>query len=258
MEIQVREARKEDAQQMLTLYNSFAQQFVGLSSRDIRNYRRLLRRKERINWVAINKQGKMVGYASSRFDKGRREGRVEEIIVDSRHDFEKVAKPLVDKAYNTLIEKKPALIIAGSIRNPQHEKVLPALGFISFESTGVFMYSILNTQRFLNELAPVFANRLKRMERWRGLAQIECEGHSLFLQKTSEEIQQFVWTNQPIDFKVKLNKTVLTKLIFGIANPIGCFKNRELEVEATLGKEITSQLLGILFPQKQFLITDYW
>jgi len=258
MEFQVREARKEDAQQMLNLYLDFAQEFVGPASRTLKTYRRILRRKERINWIAVDRSRKMVGYVSSRFDKKRREGRIEEIVVHPSHDFEQVAKPLVERAYDSLLEKKPAIMVAGSFRNPKYEKIFPALGFFASETADVFMYAIINTQRFLNELAPIFANRLKKMEKWNGLTQIECEGHSIFLQKTDESVQQIVWTNQPIDFKVKLNKTALTKLSFSIADPIEYFKNGQLEVGTTLSHQQTSQLLRVFFPQKQFLIMDYW
>jgi len=258
MEFQVRAARKEDAQQMLNLYFDFAKEFVGSASRTIKTYRRILRRKERINWIAVDKHRKMIGYVSSRFDKRRGEGRIEEIVVDPNHDFEQVAKPLVDKAYKTLVEKNPALIVAGSIRNPKFEKIFPALGFFASETDDVFMYAILNTQRFLNELIPIFVNRLKKMEKWDGIVQIECEGQSIFLQKTNKSVQQIVWTNQPIDFKVKLNRTALTKLIFSVADPIDYFKNGQLEVETTLSQKLTSQLLKAFFPQNQFLIMDHW
>jgi len=258
MQIQVREARKEDAQKMLNLYTNFTREFVGPASRTIKTYRRMLSRKERINWVAINEQEKMVGYVSSRFEKRQREGRIDEIVVHPNHDFEKVAKPLVDASYNTLLKKKPAIIVARSLRNPQYEKIFPALDFLASESTDVFMYAILNTQRFLNELTPIFISRLKKIQKWNGLTQIECEEHSLILSKTKENVEPIVWTNQPIDFKVILNRDTLTKLVFSVADPLESLKSNKLRVETTVSQEIRNRLLRTLFPRRQFLIMDYW
>jgi len=257
-QVQVREARKEDAQQMLHVYNDFAREFLGLASRDLKNYRRMLRRKDKVNWIAEDQQGKMIGYVSSRFDQGRREGRIEEIVVHPEHEFEQVAKPLVDKAYKTLLTKKPASIAAGSIRNPKYEKIFPALGFFALELTDVFMYAILNTQRFLNELKPVFASRLKKVEKWRGLMLLECEGFSVFIQKTGEHVESVIWTNQPVDFKLIMTRDALTKLILGVVDPLESLKTNEIKVETTVSQEKRNQLLRTLFPRKQFLIMDYW
>lgn len=258
MQIQVRQARKEDAQQMLSLYADFTRGFVGPVLRDLKTYRRTMRRKDRTYWVAISEQGKMLGYVLSRFDEKRRQGSIDETVVDPKNDYEQVAKPLMDKAYSNLIEKKAAVIVAGSFGNLGHEKIFPALGFLSFESTDVFMYAILDIQAFLNELAPVFVNRLKRMEGWNGLMQIECDGHSVFIQKTEEKIDPLVWSNQPVDFKVTLNRDVLIKLVFGVADPIEANQKGQLKVETPQNQDTTKQLLRVLFPKRQFLIMDYW
>jgi len=258
MQIHVRKARKEDAQQMLSLYTDFTREFVGPAQRDLKTYRRMMRRKDRTYWVAINEQGKMLGYVLSRFDERRRQGSIDETVVDPKNDYEQVAKPLIDKACNTLIEKKAAMIVAGSFGNLQHEKIFPALGFLSFESTDVFMYTVLNTQAFLNELAPVFVNRLKRMEGWNGLMQIECEGHSVFIQKTKENTEHLVWSNQPVDFKVTLNRDVLIKLVLGVADSTEANQMGQLKVETAQNQTATNQLLRALFPKRQFLIMDYW
>jgi len=258
MQIQVREARKEDAQQMLDLYTDFAREFAGPASRTIKTYTRMLRRKERVNLIAFDERGKMVGYVSSRFEKRQREGRIDEIVVHPSHDFEQVAKPLVEASYNTLLKKKPAIIVARSLRNPQYEKIFPALGFLASESTDVFMYAILNTQRFLNELAPVFVSRLKKIEKWNGLTQIECEGHSLILSKTKENVEPLVWTNHHVDFKVILTRDTLTKLIFSVAGPLETLMSNNLRVETTVSQEFRNCLLRTLFPRRQFLIMDYW
>jgi len=258
MQTQVRQARKEDAQQMLNLYTAFAQEFLGPASRNLKTFKRILKRKERINWIALDKQGKMVGYVLSRFESKRREGRIEEIVVEPNHDPEKVAKLLVDTAYKALIEKKPAMIAAGTFGDPQHERIFPALGFQPIETTNVFMYAILNTQKFLNELAPIFAERLKNLQEWNGLTQVECEEHSIFLQKASGKVESLIWTNQPIDFKVTLTREILTKLVLSVADSRESLRTGQLKVKTTLSQEKTTQLLRALFPKRQFLIMDYW
>jgi hypothetical protein len=258
MQIQLREAKKEDIPQMFNLYKEFSKEFVGATSRGIEDFRRMLRKKDNINWVALNNQNQVIGYIHARLEKRINRGEFEEIIVDLKHDFQQIAKPLVEKVNDIFLEKKVDVIAAGSLRNPAYENIFPALGFFESESMGVFMYTILDTQRFLNELASVFSNRLKKLEERRILAQIECEGHSIVLQKKDGNVEPLVWTNQPIDFKVTLTRGILTKLVFGIADPVESSKAGELRVETTLSQEKTNRLLRALFPKKQFLIMDHW
>jgi len=243
---------------MLNLYNEFCNEFVGAALRDLKDFRRKLRRKGNINWVALDKD-RVVGYVHARLQKERfNRGEFEEVIVDPQHDFVQIARPLVEKVNDTFAEKKVNAIVAGSMRNPIYEKIFPALGFFESESTGVFMYAILDTQKFLNELTSVFTNRLKKLDKWNGLTQIECEGHSIFLQKTNGNAKPLVWTNQLVDFKVTLTRDVLTKIALGVADPIESLKNGQLRVETTLSQEKNNRLLRTLFPKKQFLILDGW
>lgn len=258
MQIQLREARKEDIPQMLNVYNEFSKTFVGAVSRDLKDFRRMLRKKDNINWVALDNQNRVIGYVHARLEKRINRGEFGEIVVHPKQDFEQIARPLVEKINNTFIEKKVSAILAGSLRNPLYEKIFPALGFFESESTGVFMYAILDTQKFLNELAPVFANRLKKLEEPNILTQIECDGQSIFLQKTNGNAEPIVWTNQPVDFKVILTSDILTKQVFGIADSFESSKASQLRIETTLNQEKTNRLLRALFPKKQFLIMDHW
>lgn len=258
MQIQLREAKKEDIPQMLHVYNEFSKEFVGAASRNIEAFKHMLYKKDNINWVALNNQNRIIGYVHAHIEKRLHRGEFGEIVVDPKHDFEQIARPLVEKVNNVFVEKKVNAIIAGSLQKPIYEKIFPALGFFESESTSVFMYTILDTQRFLNELASVFANQLKKSEERSVLTQIECEGHSMFLQKTNGNVEPLVWTNQPIDFKVILTSNILSKLVFGVADSVESLKTGQLRVETTLSQERTNQLLRALFPKKQFLIMDYW
>jgi len=258
MQIQLREARKEDIAQMLNIYNEFTKAFVGAASRDIEDFRRMLRKKDNINWVAFDNQNRIIGYVHARLEKRINRGEFEEIVVDPKQDFEPVARVLAEKVNNTFVEKKVTVIVAGSLRNPIYEKIFPALGFFESESMGVFMYAILDAQKFLNELAPIFADRLNKLEEWSGLTQIECEGHGIFLHKTKGNVEPIVWTNETIDFKVNLTRDTLTKLVFGVADSGESLKTGQLRMETTLSQKETNQLLRALFPRKQFLIMDYW
>jgi len=258
METTVRQARREDAEQMLKVYNSFTKQFVGSASRTIKPFRSMLRKKDNINWVALDNQNRIIGYVHARIDKRINRGEFREIVVDPERDFEQVATPLVERVNAAFMEKKVSAIVAGSVRSPAYEKLFPALGFFESESMDVFMYAILNVQKFLNELSQVFVNRLKQLENWNGLAQIECEEHSLFLQKTDEKVQPIVWTNQSVNFKIALNRELLTRLVFGLADPIESQRTGQLKVETTGSSDRTNQLLRALFPKRQFLIMDQW
>jgi len=258
MEFKVREAKKEDKERMLQLYNSFMRHFVGSASRTPASFTRMLRRKDNINYVALDSQNRMVGYVHATLEKRNNTGEFRDIIVDPKHDFEQVANVLVEKVNADFAKKKAAAIVAGSLRNPAYEKIFPKLGFIESESMGVFMYAILDAQKLLDELEPVFVNRLKEAEDWNGLAQIQCDEHSLYLEKVAQAVQQVVWTNRPVDFKVKLSGTILVKLIFGVADPLECRKSEQLKVETALNEVKATTLLQRLFPRSQFLTMDFW
>ncbi len=258
MQMRIREMKKEDAEQLLSVYSRFAKEYVGLASRDLKTYKRQLRRKENMGWVALNQKGNIIGYVTARFDKRKREARISEIVIDPDKDFEQIAKPLVNKAYKSLLEKKPAVISAGSIRNPHYAKIFPKLGFFDVEPSGVFMYAILDIPKFLTEISPILANRLKQLKQWNGLLQLECEEHSLFIRKRQDNIETLIWTNQTPDFKIALNLELLTKLLFGIANPTESFKTGQIKIETTLNEKGTSQILTSAFPKRQFLIMDFW
>jgi len=258
MEFKVRQAKKEDNERMLQLYNSFMRRFVGSASRTSRSFTRILRKKDNINYVALDSQNRMIGYVHAALEKRNNTGEFRDIIVDPEQDFEKVANILVEKVNADFAKKKVASIVAGSLRNPAYEKIFPKLGFIESESMGVFMYAILDSQKLLDELEPVFANRLKEVEDWTGLAQIQCDEHNLYLEKTAEGVDKVVWTNRPVDFRVRLSETILVKLIFGVADPLECRKGEQLKVETTVGEAKAIKLLQRLFPRNQFLTMDFW
>jgi hypothetical protein len=218
----------------------------------------MLRRKDNINYVALDSQNRLVGYVWASFEKKERAGEFREIIVDPKHGFEQVAKCLIEKVNADLVGKKAAVVFAGSLRNPAYEKIFPKLGFFESESMGVFMYAVLDVDKFLNDLKPVFESHLNKAKSWMGLVAIECDEHNLFIDKASEGARHVIWTNKPADFKIKLSKAVLTRLIFGVADPIECLENGELKVESTSSGEQTGMLLRHLFPRSQFLIMDFW
>ncbi|HKZ93114.1 MAG TPA: hypothetical protein VJ249_00845 [Candidatus Bathyarchaeia archaeon] len=258
METTMRQATRGDAQQMLQAYNNFTRQFVGSASRTIKQYRIMLRKKENINWVTLNRENRIIAYLHARIEKRLNRGEYREVVVDPEYSFDDVSRPLVEKVHAVFMEKKVSAITAGSIRNPAFQKLFSRLGFFESESTDVFMYAVLDVQKLLNELTPVFANRLKQVRNWNGLVQMECNGRSIFFQKAGENVNSVVWTNQPSDFKIKLDPSVLTKLIFGVADALECLKTGQLEVKAQSGKKQIGRLLKSLFLQKQFLIMDYW
>jgi N-acetylglutamate synthase-like GNAT family acetyltransferase len=258
VEFKVRVASRQDIEEMLQLYSSFTRDFVGAAARTSKSFVRMLRKKDNINYVALNSQNRIVGYVHATLEKKNRTGEFREIIVDPKHDFEQVARLLIERVNADFSKRKVAAIIAASLRNPVYERIFPKLGFMESESKGVFMYAILDSQKLLNELQPVFAARLRGAEGWNGLAQIQCDEHSLFLEKTTAGVQQIVWTNQPVDFKVGLNGSILVKLIFGVADVLECRKNGQLKMETTAGEARAVKLLERLFPKSQFLTMDYW
>ncbi len=256
--MRIREMKKEDAEHLLSVYCRSVKEYVGLASRDLKAYRRLLRRKENMGWVALTEKGDIIGYVFARFDKRKREARIREIVIDPNRDFEQIAKLLVSKAYKSLLRNEPAVIHTGSIRNPHYAEIFPQLGFFDMESTGVFMYAILDIPKFLTEISPVLANSLKQLKKWNGLLQLQCEEHSLFIKKQKGNIETLIWTNQKPDFKIMLSRGLLTKLLFGIVDSVESFKKGQLKVKTTLNEKEASRILAIIFPERQFLIMDFW
>jgi len=258
MGFEVRTASRQDVEKMLQLYDSFMRDFVGSAARTSKPFVRMLRKNDNITYVALDAQDRIAGYVHAAFEKRNRTGEVREIVVDPRHDFKQVASLLIERVSADFKRKKVAAIVAASLRNPAYERIFPELGFMESESMGVFMYAILDSQKILDELQPVFAARLRGVEGWNGLAQIQCDERSLFLEKTTAGVHQIVWTNQPVDFKVGLSRTVLVKLIFGVADALECRKNGQLKMEMTASEAKAVKLLERLFPRNQFLTMDYW
>lgn len=254
----LRPARKDDVAALLQVYDSFIRGYVGSAARAQKNFQRMLNRKDNIVYVATDSENKVIGYVYARVNKRFDRGEFEEIVVDPSCDFVNVAKLLVEKVNAIFMKKHVSFIAMGSLRNPAYERVFSELGFSEYESLGVFMYSVLNVQKFLSELSPVFISRLQRFKQWNGRIQLECEGHSIFLQKTKDGVQPIVWTNQLIDFKASLPVSLLTKLIFGIADVSEAYREGQLKTEHTIGEAAASKMLKALFPKRQFLILDSW
>lgn len=258
MELKARPATNRDKEQMLRLYARFTEQFVGSASRTSKSFTRMLRKKDNINYVAVDSQKEIVGYIHASVDKRNHSAEIRETVVDPRFDFVQVASLLVDKVNKVFADRKVSLIVAGSLRNPAYEKIFPKLGFFESESTGVFMYAALDVRKLMNELWPVFASRLKRAKNFVGLVQLECDGQSVFFKKASATVEPVVWTNLPVDFKVKFSTATLTKIIFGVTDVLECRDTGLVQMESKLGGKEADMLLSTLFPQKQFLIMDHW
>jgi N-acetylglutamate synthase-like GNAT family acetyltransferase len=258
METKLRQARKEDIATLLQIYDRFIMKFVGSAARTHRTFYRMLTRKDNFTCVATDKKDQIMGYIHGRVSKRSNRGEFEEIVVDTGHDFEDVATFLVEKMNDILMQKRVSSIFAGSLRDPAFDRIFPKLGFSTFESLSVFMYSVLNVQKFLNELSPVFVSRLQRFKRWSGTVQLECEGHSIFLEKAKDSVQPVVLTNQQVDFKASLPVGLLTKLIFGTVKVGEARRAGQLKIECLDDKETADKMLVTLFPKRQFLIMDSW
>lgn len=258
MAFTVRAATRRDKAQMLQVYIRFSERFVGSASRSLKSFARLFSKKNNINYVALDSQSRIVGYVHAEVDKNSHEAEFREIVVDPGCDFVQVADLLVDRVGDVLSKRGVAIIFAGSMRNPAYEAIFPKLGFLESESMGVFMYAVLDAGKLLNELWPVFAARLKQIDSWNGVVQLDCDGHSVFFQKYGKEVEPVVWTNQPTGFKVKLDRATLTKVIFGVADASECRRTGMIEIETKLAANQADKLLKVMFPRRQFLIMDHW
>lgn len=258
MRFQIREMQPDDAEQLQRIYQSFVSGYVGPSAREFKVFRLMASKRDNLRWVALDTQGKIVGYISSTYAKGRKQGRINEIVVESNYDFETVARPLVDKIYKIFLEKGAASIYVHTIRNPQYAKIFPKLGFLSLETDGVFMIVVHNVPRFLHEITPILARRLERLQNWKGWLQLNCEEHSVFLRKSDEKVQSFIWTNREVNLQIFLDAKVLADLLLGVLTLQEAIEERKMRVETASPRNRTNKLLTTLFPKRQFLAFDFW
>jgi len=258
MQLQIRQMRFSDAEQLLKVYQHFVLGYVGSAARNLKTFQRIARKRDNLRWVAFDEQEKIVGYILSMYAKGRRTGRISEIVVDPNHDFGTVASPLVDKVNRILLEKGAALIYADTIRNPHYARLFPDFGFFDIETDGVFMYAVTDAAQFFEETMPIIVNRLKQLSGWNGLLQITCEENSKFFKKDGENVQPLLDTNDEADCKITLTANTLANILIGAVDAQKALTEGMIKVETTLGKGKITELLAILFPRKQFLALDQW
>lgn len=181
-----------------------------------------------------------------------------EIVVDVEHDFEEIAEELIGKVNDVLAKKGATVVSSYYVQTPTYEKIFTDLGFFETKTNDVLMFSVLDLRIFLTELEPVFLERLESMKRWEGLVQIECEENSIFIRRTRENVETIVWTNQPVDLKISMSRDSLIQLVFGIMDPIKSLRTNQIDVKTTLSQKERDRLLRSIFPERQFLIMDYW
>jgi hypothetical protein len=258
MALHIRLMQSSDTEQLRRLYERFALNFVGSVKRQAKQFQSMTRKKDNLRWVALDEQGEIVGYISAAYTKGRRTGRIIEIVTDPKYDFETVARPLIDKIYSVFMEKGAAQIQVGTIQNSDYSKIFPKLGFWHIKTDGVFMYVITDIAKFLGEITPIIVQRLKRLSDWNGLLQISCENHGRLFKKEGEIVAAVSSTNHPLDCQITLPVNALTRLLLGATDIQKAFAENLIRVETTLPKKKTMELLDSLFPRKQFLALDYW
>ena len=258
MQLRIRQMQQDDTEQLQKIYKRFILNYAGPVASSLKRFRRIARKKDNLRWVALDGQGKIVGYISSTYVKGRRLGRINEIIVDQNYDFETVARLLVDKVYNIFLEKGAAVIHAASIRNPHYPQVFAKLGFFVVETDGTFMYTVTDVAKFLDEITPIIVRRLNKMRNWNGWLQISCKEGSRFFRKDSEDVQSFIWTNYDVNCKISLKADILASVLLGAVDIQEAWVGGIIIVEAKLHEDKVNELLAVLFPKKQFLALDYW
>ncbi|HML03947.1 MAG TPA: GNAT family N-acetyltransferase [Candidatus Bathyarchaeia archaeon] len=258
MALQIRLMQPIDVEKLHGFYEQFALNFVGPAKRQQRQFQNMARRKDNLRWVALNERGEIVGYISATYAKGRRTGRVNEIVIDPKFDFETVAGILVDKVQSVFLEKGAAQILAGGVQNPDYSKMLFILGFWHMKTDGVFMYVIIDIAQFLNEITPLIVKRLNILTEWNGLLRIACENHHKLFKKEGETVQTLLSTSDPSDCDIMMNANGLIRVLLGAIDVQNAWSEGLITVKTDLSKNKTKELLLTLFPRKQFLTFDYW
>jgi len=256
--LEIRRMVREDAKELLELHGRFSQQYVGPLERNIEHYRRAVRRKDWLSWVATDQKGGIVGYITAVYVKKRRYGRIFEIVADPNMDFGFVAGKLAEKVYNVMIEGNAATIVAPIMVNPDYEKVFPGTGFFKIEMQEVIMVAVNNVPRFLDEIGPVMTARLKRLAGWSGTLELKCGEHSAFYNKDGDSVQRFDWTNKDADCRILVDQYTLTALLLGVTAHEDAYAEGKIQVEPALSKGKAKEVLGTLFPRHQFVAFNFW
>jgi hypothetical protein len=257
-QLEIRRMVREDAEQLHNLCERFAQEYVGPLERNVKFYHRAARKKDGLHLVVINPKGQIVGYIIASYFKGRRMGRINEIVVDPSLDFVFIAGLLVEKVYNILVEKGAASIQAPTMLNPKYAQIFPNMGFFKVETRDVFMFATNNVPRFLDEIKPIIANRLKKIQDWNGTLEIKCREHSLLFEKEGEKIHLYDWTNRDIDCRILMDEHTLTAVLLGVTEVETAQNDRKFLIETSLSERKVRELLVSLFPKRQFLAFNFW
>lgn len=258
MRFQVRQMLREDAKQLQSLFERFASEYVGPLTRDIKFFRHVVRKKDELKWVALNQKEQIVGYVIASYDKRRRAGRINELVVDSKHDFSLAGKLLAEKVQNILIEKGAAVIHAYTMRNPDYSQVFPELGFLRIETRSLFMLAVNNVTRFLHEVKPIIAARLKRVREWNGILELRCGESSAYFKKVGDDVRLIDWTNCDVDYKIVMGANTLGEILLGATQSEEALKNGRIKVETSLSEDKAKDLAALLFPKRQFLAVNFW
>jgi len=257
-QLEIRQMVRGDAEHLLKLCESFVQDCVGPLERNVKFYYRVARKKDGLRLVAINPKGQIVGYIIASYFKGRRMGRINEIVVDLSLDFTSIAKLLAEKVYNTLVEKGAATIQAPTMLNPKYAQIFPDMGFFKVETQDVFMFATNNVPRFLDEIRPIIASHLKKIQDWNGTLEIKCREHSLFFEKEGEKIHMYDWTNRDIDYRILIDEHTLAAVLLGVTEVETAQNDGNVQIETSLSERKVRELLVSLFPKRQFLAFNFW
>lgn len=257
MTLLIRQMRVSDAKRMHELYEEFCLDFVGCAKRELKQFRRISRKRDNTRWVATDKKGKIVGYIYAVWVKGRRTGRIIEIVTASEYDFKTVADPLVEKVCSIFLEKGAAQIQANTIQNRHYSEIFPHLGFQCIDNDGVFMCTITEISGFLDEITSIFVQRLGRLRSWSGVLRITCENQQRLFRKEGEKVQPISSTNSPVDCSIAMSANTLISLLLGAKDVRTAVAEKATCFDIVASKN-ADELLDSLFPRKQFLVLDYW
>jgi len=257
-QLEIKRMVRGDAEQLLKMHERFVQDYVGPLERNVKFYQRAARRKDGLRWVAANKKGQIVGYILAFHNKRRRLGVITEIVVDPSLDFVSVAKVLVEKVYSLLVEKGAATIQAPTTLNPKYSQIFPDMGFFKVEIQDVFMFATNNVPRFLGEIKPIITARLKKVQGWNGTLELRCREHSVFFKKDGDKVQLYDWTNYDVDCRILMDEYTLAAVLLGVSDVETAHDDGKVQVETSLSKSKTKELLVNLFPKRQFLAFNFW
>ncbi len=221
-----------DIEEVVGIYNKFAEEYMGLVHREADDVKALLRRAADLK-LGFFKGKKLIGYGLGEYYPIFGEGRILEVIVDPEYPFGEIAKILIYELSENLSRRGAGLIWSQGVSGYPLGQVLEENGYLKVGLAKTIMAAIPDKESFRKETVKLLRTRTEEKRISQGV-RIVCgderitvkEGHPTFTLEVRDEED-------------------LARLVFGMDRP-------------QPKKDFKQDVCEALFPSKRFMIHDDW